>query len=250
MLFRLKSISPLQMLNNTSAYKLLVTRILPSMLCCWILLAAVSPAEAAAEPKKHDPHRWDKQIAAFEKADLEKMPPRNGILFVGSSSIRAWNLKKSFPGMPVINRGFGGSEIADSLFFANRLIIKHQPRIIVLYAGDNDLARGKTSQQVVSDYQAFVKKIRAALPKSKIVFVAIKPSIARWALIRKIRQSNKQIQQITTTDPLQVFLDIDTPMIGTDGKPKPELFLEDGLHLNVTGYKLWNSLLRPVLKSP
>ena len=215
----------------------------------WAIIKRRS-SSLADTPKKHDPHRWDKNIAAFEKADQEKLPPKNGILFVGSSSIRHWNLEKSFPGLAAINRGFGGSEIADSIFFADRIIIKHQPRIIVFYAGDNDLARGKTSPQVVNDYRAFVKKIRASLPTTKIVFVAIKPSIARWKLITTIRQTNKQIQQITTTDPLQVFLDIDTPMIGTDGKPRPELFLADGLHLNAAGYKLWNSLLKPIFKSP
>ena len=230
----------------------LLQRVIPLLLitlgCCAAGIAA--PPQAAKVPKKHDPHRWDKQIAAFEKADQETIPPQNGIVFVGSSSIRHWDLKKSFPKLPVINRGFGGSEIADSLFFADRIIIKHQPRIIVFYAGDNDLARGKSKAQVVKDYLAFVKKIRASLPKSKIVFIAIKPSISRWALIKTIRQTNREIQQITTTDPLQVFIDVDTPMIGSNGKPKPELFVRDGLHLNATGYQLWNSLLKPVLTSP
>ena len=220
-----------------------------TMLSCLLLLSLQAWGQAADKPKKHDPHRWDKQIAAFEKADQEKAPPQNGILFVGSSSIRYWKVEKSFPGMPVINRGFGGSEISDAIFFADRIIIKHQPRIIVFYAGDNDLARGKSGQQVVADYRTFVKKIRTSLPKTRIIFVAIKPSIARWKLIETIRQANKEIEQITRTDPLQVFLDVDTPMIGDDGKPKPELFLKDGLHLNVAGYKLWNSLLRPLLKA-
>ncbi len=222
---------------------------LVTMLSCLLLLPLQAWGQAADKPKKHDPHRWDKQIAAFEKADQEKAPPQNGILFVGSSSIRYWKVEKSFPGMPVINRGFGGSEISDAIFFADRIIIKHQPKTIVFYAGDNDLARGKSGQQVVADYRTFVKKIRTSLPKTRIIFVAIKPSIARWKLIETIRPTNKEIQQITSTDPLQFFLDVDTPMIGDDGKPKPELFLKDGLHLNVAGYKLWNSLLRPLLKA-
>jgi len=235
--------------KQTYDHQPMVAVTLVTMLGCLLLLPLVACGQATGKTKKNDPHRWDKQIAAFEKADQEKAPPTNGILFVGSSSIRHWNVEKSFPSRPVINRGFGGSEISDSIFFADRIIIKHQPRIIVFYAGDNDLARGKSSQQVVADYQTFVKKIQASLPKSKIVFVAIKPSIARWKLIESIRQANKQIQQITMTDPLQVFLDVDAPMIGTDGKPKPELFVKDGLHLNVAGYKLWNSLLTPILNS-
>ena len=216
---------------------------------CLLLLPLEARSQGTSKPKKHDPHRWDKQIAAFEKADQEKAPPQNGILFVGSSSIRYWKVEASFPGMPVINRGFGGSEISDSIFFADRIIIKHQPRIIVFYAGDNDLARGKSGQQVVADYRTFVKKIQSSLPKTRIIFVAIKPSISRWKLIETIRKTNQQIEQITTTDSRQFFLDVDTPMIGADGKPKPELFLKDGLHLNVAGYKLWNSLLKPLLKA-
>jgi len=243
--------SPASTASNRPARRRPICNItLMAMLSCLLLLPLQAWGQAADKPKKHDPHRWDKQIAAFEKADQEKAPPKNGILFVGSSSIRYWKVEKSFPGMPVINRGFGGSEISDSIFFADRIIIKHQPRIIVFYAGDNDLAKGKSGQQVVADYRTFVKKIRTSLPKTKIIFVAIKPSIARWKLIEKIRQTNKEISRITTTDPLQVFLDIDTPMIGSDGKPKPELFLKDGLHLNVAGYKLWNSLLSPLLKAP
>ena len=218
-----------------------------AILASWTVLTASAAWAADEDLKKHDPHRWDKQIAAFEKADRETMPPKNGILFVGSSSIRHWNLQKSFPGKPVINRGFGGSEISDSLFFADQIIIKHQPRVIVFYAGDNDLARGKSSARVVKDYQAFVKKIRGSLPQTRIIFVAIKPSIARWKLIKPIRQANQEILEITKTDPLQVFLDVDGPMIGSDGKPRPELFIKDGLHLNVAGYQLWNSLIRPHL---
>ena len=234
---------------STSYFPARGRTLLTAICSCLLLLPPQAWSQGTDKPKKHNPHRWDKQIAAFEKADQETAPPKNGILFVGSSSIRYWKVEESFPGMPVINRGFGGSEISDAIFFADRIIIKHQPKIIVFYAGDNDLARGKTSQQVVADYRTFIKKITTSLPKTKIIFVAIKPSISRWKLIETIRKTNKQIEQITTTDSRQFFLDVDTPMIGADGKPKPELFIKDGLHLNVAGYKLWNSLLRPLLKA-
>jgi len=235
--------------SNRTAIRQSRSNIIMLIVASYLVLFSLQAwSQGTSKPNKHDPHRWDKQIAAFEKADQEKAPPKNGILFVGSSSIRYWKVKTSFPGMPVINRGFGGSEISDAIFFADRIIIKHQPRIIVFYAGDNDLARGKSSQQVVTDYQTFVKKIQDSLPKTRIIFVAIKPSISRWKLIETIRKTNKQIEQITTTDSRQFFLDVDTPMIGADGKPKPELFIKDGLHLNVAGYKLWNSLLKPLLK--
>ena len=235
--------------NRTAKLRSRPKAILLVITGCLLLFPLEAWSQGTGKPKKHDPHRWDKQIAAFEKADQETAPPKNGILFVGSSSIRYWKVEASFPGMPVINRGFGGSEISDAIFFADRIIIKHRPKIIVFYAGDNDLARGKSSQQVVADYQTFVKTIQGSLPKTRIIFVAIKPSISRWKLIETIRKTNQQIEQITTTDSRQFFLDVDTPMIGADGKPKPELFIKDGLHLNAAGYKLWNSLLKPLLKA-
>jgi lysophospholipase L1-like esterase len=193
-------------------------------------------------------NRWEPNIRRFEERDRRQMPPADGFLFVGSSSIVGWNLPKCFPDMPVINRGFGGSQIADSVHFAERIIIPYRPRVVVLYAGDNDIAKGKSPQTVLADYRAFVDKIRAPLPKTKIVFVAIKPSISRWRLVDKMREANRLIREVTDDDPLQEFVDIDTPMIGSDGKPMADLFKSDGLHLNEDGYQLWSSLVKPHLK--
>jgi lysophospholipase L1-like esterase len=167
---------------------------------------------------------------------------------VGSSSIVGWDLKEYFPDLQAINRGFGGSEIADSVHFADRILLPHEPRVVVLYAGDNDIARGKSPQQVLADYQAFAKKVHDASPQTRIVFIAIKPSLKRWHLVDKMREANKLIERATDTDPRQTFVDIDQPMIGPDEKPRPELFKQDGLHLNAAGYDLWSSLVRPHLK--
>ena len=165
-------------------------------------------------------------------------------MFVGSSSIRMWKLDKWFPDHKPINRGFGGSEVADSLYYADRLVIKHKPRIVAMYAGDNDIAKGKTPQRVFDDFTAFVKKVHGALPATKIVYIAIKPSISRWKLIEKIRAANALIADYAQAHLLVSFVDIDTPMIGDDGKPSKKLFLKDGLHLNEAGYELWSSLVR------
>ena len=137
---------------------------------------------------------------------------------------------------------------SDSIQFAERIIIPYRPRVVVLYAGDNDIAHGKSPDQVLADYRVFVEKVRRALPETKIVFVAIKPSIRRWKLVDKMREANRRIRAVTESDPLQEFVDIDPPMIGDDGEPKPELFKSDGLHLNEEGYKLWSSLVQPHLK--
>lgn len=192
--------------------------------------------------------KWEKAISKFEEQDKTNPPPKNAILFVGSSSIRLWKLEKSFPDRRMINRGFGGSQIVDSTHFAPRMILKHRPRQIVLYAGDNDIAKGKSPEQVSKDFAAFVETIHKKLPSARIAFIAIKPSIKRWKLAEKMSQANAMIEkQCQAGDKLQ-YVDIWKPMLGGDGKPRAELFVKDGLHLNANGYRLWAKVLRPYLK--
>lgn len=208
----------------------------------------IVPPGWTQEKPKDDFSRWESAIAAFEKQDLQKPPPKQAILFVGSSSIRLWDLAKSFPELDVINRGFGGSHIADSAHFADRLILKHQPRLVVVYAGDNDLAAGKTPEQLLADYQSLVSAIHKALPKTPIAFIAIKPSLDRWHLYDQQCKTNALIVGFCKKDERLFFIDIVKPMLGKDGKPRPELFVADGLHLSPRGYELWAKIVKPYLK--
>jgi lysophospholipase L1-like esterase len=211
-------------------------------------LAGLLTHGANAEEKR-DFSRWEKSIAAFEQQDKDKPPPKNGIVFVGSSSIRLWNLAKSFPDLPALNRGFGGSELADVAHFAPRIVLKYEPRLIVLYAGDNDIGGGKAPQRVAADFQAFTRLVHDKLPKTWIIFVSIKPSLYRWNLIDKIRKANALIEAQCKKDERLRYLDVATPMLGDDGKPRRELFQGDGLHLNEKGYALWAERLKPHLKA-
>ena len=226
----------------------LLAAVVGAALCTGAALAQ-SP-QTKAQPRKpgQKPNRWESRIQAFEAQDKKQPPVQEGIVFVGSSSIVGWNLKKSFPDLPAINRGFGGSQVADSVHFADRIVLPYRPRVVVLYAGDNDVAAGKTPEQVAADYRAFVQKVHAGLPKTRIVFVAIKPSLRRWHPVDKMREANRLVRAAAEKDPLQVFVDVDAPMLGPDGKPRPELFRKDGLHLNADGYQLWSDLVRPHLK--
>ncbi|MEX0819441.1 MAG: SGNH/GDSL hydrolase family protein [Pirellulaceae bacterium] len=191
--------------------------------------------------------RWEATIQAFEEQDARQTPPKNGFLFVGSSSIRLWDLKKWFPDLNAINRGFGGSEVSDSVEFAERIILKYEPRVVVVYAGDNDIAHGKTPQRVRDDFQELVSLIHAKLPQTKIVYVAVKPSIKRWALIDRVRETNRLITELTAKAERLEFVDVDKPMIGSDDLPRKELFVADGLHLSDEGYAIWTSLVKPHL---
>ena len=158
----------------------------PSFFVLVAFLASFAVFSLLAETEEKDNFsRWEKDIAAFEKRDRDKAPPKNPIVFVGSSSIRLWDLSKSFPHLTAINRGFGGSHMADAAHFAPRIVLIYDPRLIVLYAGDNDIAAGKTPERVRDDFQAFVKTVHAKLPKVRIVFICIKPSLRRWASIDK-----------------------------------------------------------------
>ena len=194
-------------------------------------------------------NRWESTIQAFERADADHPQPKNGIVFVGSSSIRKWDLKKWFPDRNAINRGFGGSEASDSLEFAERIILKYEPRVVVVYAGDNDIAHDKTPKRVYDDVKQLVNLIHSELPKTKVVYIAVKPSIKRWALIDQVREANRLITELASSDELLEFVDIDKPMLGEDGMPRKELFVEDGLHLSEEGYAIWTALVKPHLSN-
>lgn len=222
-----------------------IQRVLGSLL---VAVVAASFCSECAFAQTNSSDKWEKEIADFEDRDKTDPPPQHALLFVGSSSIRGWDLHESFPDRMTINRGFGGSEIADSIRYANRIIFPYKPRVIVVYAGDNDINNGKDAKTVFKDYQTLTRKIHAKLPKARIVFVAIKPSIKRWRLVEKMRKANQLILEATTKDARLEFVDIDKPMIGDDGLPRKELFKADGLHLNKQGYQLWAEVTRPYLK--
>ena len=195
-----------------------------SAICLTLLVSAGATHQAPATAQAD---KWAKEMAAFEQQDRSD-PAIGGVVFVGSSSIRLWDLKKSFPDVPALNRGFGGSEIPDSVAHVDLLVIRHKPRTVVFYAGDNDIAAGRTPQQVFDDYKAFVTKIHAALPAARIAFIAIKPSILRWALVDKVRAANTLVREYAATDDRLGFVDVDGPMLGWDEKPRKDLFIADG----------------------
>jgi lysophospholipase L1-like esterase len=212
------------------------------------IISSFAPIAPAAEPESPFA-KWESAIAAFEKADEAKPPPQGAIVFVGSSSIVKWKLADYFSDLTYIQRGFGGSQLADSVHFAPRIVTKYEPKTVVLYAGDNDLAGGKTPEQVAADFDAFVKVVHEKLPKTRIIYIAVKPSVARWKLIDKVRQTNKLIADACAKDSERlVFFDIQPLMYGANGEPDPALFVKDGLHLSDEGYKRWSEKLRPLLK--
>lgn len=210
-------------------------------------LAMLGPALLGAE-KPHNFAAYEKEIAAFEKADLANPPPQKALLFIGSSTIRLWKtIKEDFPQEQVINRGFGGSEIVDATHFAPRIIFPYAPRAIYLRAGGNDLWRGRTVEQVFGDFQEFVAAVQAKLPDTDIVFISLSPSIARWKQADKEKALNVLIANYVKDKPRLRYIETYDMVLGADGKPRPELFVKDNLHFNAEGYKLLAAKVAPDL---
>lgn len=189
------------------------------------------------------------EIQEFKNADKKSRPENDAILFVGSSSIRFWkDLEKDFPDYKVINRGFGGSGLDDAIHYANDIIIPYRPRQIVIYSGENDIASGKVSAtDVLKKFTTLFNNIRSELPNVNIVYISMKPSPSREKFMPVIADANIMIRQFLSSYPETAYVDIYHPMLGADGRPRPELFTEDNLHMNRKGYDLWREAIRPYL---
>ena len=212
------------------------------LLCiCVVSLAQDKPAENPAE-------RWEKTIRQFEQWDSKNTFPSDAVLFVGSSSIRMWPTAECFEKFAVINRGFGGSQISEVNYFAGRIVLRYEPKVIVFYAGDNDVAAGKNSKRVFDDYKKFVKLVHEKLPETRIIYVGIKPSTSRWSLWPVMNEANMMIKDFSVKDGRLFYFDSASPLLDANGKPDTAFFLKDQLHLNDKGYEAWTRPLRPIIK--
>ena len=196
------------------------------------------------------PARWEQSIVEIEQRIASGKSTPGAVLFVGSSSIRLWKLEESFPDLVTVNHGFGGSFLSDSVHFFDRIVVPVKPTAIVIYAGDNDIASGKTPETVYDDFQQFVAAVRAKLPECRqIVYIGIKPSVKRWTLAEKIQLTNSLIKADCDKDPLLEYADVWRPMLTADGAPNADLLVDDGLHMNERGYKIWVAAVKSVLKT-
>ena len=193
--------------------------------------------------------RFQKEVDSIVSAN-KFVNKDNLILFTGSSSIRMWeNLKESFPNHNVLNMGFGGSEMADLLYYSDKLILPFKPKQIFIYEGDNDLSLGRSAEQILASADGILSLVRQRLPESEVIFISPKPSLKRWALKEKYEDYNEKLKAWTTKKHNVRFADVWTPMLDSDGKVMQDIFIADGLHLNEKGYSIWTSALKKYVGS-
>jgi lysophospholipase L1-like esterase len=190
------------------------------------------------------------EIQQFKKEDSMRFPPKNAILFLGSSSFRKWtDVQNYFPGYQIINRGFGGSSFPDAIRYFDEIVLPYHPRQIVIYEGDNDLASSNkiTADSVLNRFKTLFYLIRKNLPKANIAFVSIKPSLSREKLMPEMAKANSLIQKFLEKKKNGAFIDVFHPMLNKNGTPRNDIFLNDGLHMNAKGYAIWQKIMQPYL---
>lgn len=209
-------------------------------------LAAAQPAG----PPKIDPLRFTAEIEAFEKEDKTAPPPKAAIVVTGASSIRRWHptIREDLAPLTIIPRGFGGSTMEDALYWLDRVALVYKPRAIVVYEGDNDTGRYQVPPaKIAEQFEGIVKKIHAALPKTRIYVIGIKPSVSRWEVWPVSVEANELLKAIAAKDDLVDYIDVATTMLQPDGHVMTDIFVEDNLHLNPKGYRIWTAAVRAVL---
>lgn len=196
-----------------------------------------------------DPERFRAAIDAFLAADAESMPPKRAVVATGSSSMRGWHgrIAEDLAPLTIIPRGFGGSNMHDVRHFLDELVLRYEPRAVLLYEGDNDVAAGMEPHQILAEFDAIDAAIAERLPETRIYILAVKPSIARWQHWATMQATNDLFKARADNDPRLTFLDIATPMLGGDGEPLADIFIPDMLHMNGAGYDIWRDAVRGVL---
>nr|MBC7611899.1 G-D-S-L family lipolytic protein [Pseudopedobacter sp.] len=188
------------------------------------------------------------EIEAFKKADSLKMPPKDGILFIGSSSLRKWtDLEKVYKSYGAINRGFGGSTLANAIYYADDIIFPYQPRQIVVYSGENDIAEGASPEVTFDRFKILFELIRKKTPQVSISFIAIKPSISREKMMPEMVYANELIKTFLSAQDNTSFINVYPLMLKDNGRPMDDIFLDDNLHMNQKGYDIWIKAITPYL---
>ena len=208
-------------------------------------ISSIKPSGKQANLSNNPLAKFESSILKFEAEDREKGIRKGGVLFIGSSSIVFWkDLSTDMAPMPVLNRGFGGSTIPEVDYYTERIVFPYAPEMIVFYCGENDINAGASPQAVAKDFMDFHKKVDAKYPGIPMVFLSMKPSLSRWAKWQELQEGNQLIEEYIKDNTHLSFIDVSEVMLTEDGQPDPSIFIQDGLHMNRTGYERWAALMK------
>ena len=222
-----------------------------STLTAAALVGLVSVSLPAQAPPTPVANRFEPNVRAYEEADRTAPPPPNAILLVGDSQFFRWKtLAEDLPGYTVVNRGIDSFQMSDLLHFAERLVLPYRPRFIALHVGGNDINTGKTPDQILGDFKAFVSKVRVTMPAVPIAFSSTTPGPGRWAQAPQRVAVNRLVKDYIATQKGLLFIDLWAPMLNADGQPREELWVEDRIHPNQAGYRIRVQVMRPLLGPP
>ena len=206
--------------------------------------------EETSIPEAPPPPPFWNDIQTFKKQDSVSFPPRNAILLIGSSSFTKWtDVQDYFPGYTIVNRGFGGSTLLDEIFYVNYIVFPYQPKQIIIYCGENDLASSDTvsAAMVLDRFKQLFQMIRNKT-EAPIAYISMKPSPSRRHLFTKMREGNQLIKDFLVTQKNTAFIDVHQRMLDITGEPMPEIFLDDSLHMNAKGYAIWKKEMEPYMQ--
>ena len=213
-----------------------------------VLAALVPPFNSHAQSQ---PHRFESAVLAYEAADKTNPPPRNAILLVGDSQFYRWKtVHEDLPGYTIINRGIDSFEMSDLLYYADRLVLPYQPRLIVLHVGGNDVHDGRAATNILADFKAFVARVREKLPQMPIAFTSTTPGPSRWSEAPQRKEANRAVKDYVAAQPGLLYIDLWDAMLTTDGQPRQDLWVADGIHPNHDGYLVRVKIMRPLLGPP
>ncbi|MCH6233204.1 GDSL-type esterase/lipase family protein [Cognataquiflexum rubidum] len=194
-------------------------------------------------------NRFAGEVAALVVKYADIPTYRGGIVFTGSSSIRLWKtLEKDFPKSKIVNTGFGGSQTDDLLLYLDELVINFEPKKIFIYVGENDINAGKPVRQVLSEYAVLMERVSTKFPETEFYFIGTKPSPSRWEKRGQMMALNEEVRMLAQNKEKVTYIDVWTPMLDKSGSPNEELFVEDRLHMNAKGYKIWKKAVKEYLR--
>ena len=216
-----------------------------------LALAGVWVATQARAQSPELAAKFERQVSEYQAADRATPPPRHAILFAGDSQFYRWKtIHEDLPGYTLINRGIDSFQFRDLIHYVDRLVIPYAPRLIVLHVGGNDVHNGRTPAQVLEDFRTFVQRVRAKQPGVRIIWSSITPGPGRWDEAPQRRETNRVMREYIATQPDLGYVDLWNAMLTPDGKPREDIWVEDGVHPNHAGYLIRVQLTRPFLAEP